>query len=86
MQAEAAALRQEVEDKLARAKKNNDLTAALLDVTEPRETRTFERGDQGVMMAVAQPSVDEQFANAFRRWGVDLDRDPPEEMLYSSRG
>ena len=78
---EAQALRQEVEDTLAAAKKHADLTAALLDVSEPRETKTYLRDDKGVMMTLAQPSSDEQFAAAFRRWGADVDRLPPAQLL-----
>jgi tetratricopeptide (TPR) repeat protein/serine/threonine protein kinase len=76
---EVAEARAEVEARLARAEKNRALLAALLDVAAPREVGAFERSDQGVMVALAQPSLDEQFAAAFRRWGLDLDRDPEGE-------
>ena len=66
---EAAALRQQAADALATARKDNDLAAALLDVAAPREAGSYQRGEGGGMMALAQPSLDEQFAAAFRRWG-----------------
>jgi serine/threonine-protein kinase len=79
--AEAAALRQDVLAVLGRAKKNAELTTALLDVMVPRETRTYQRGEGGMMEARTQPSVDEQFAAAFRRWGTAIDLTPPQEIL-----
>jgi len=81
IRAEAVELRREVETKLGQAKKNVALTAAVLDVTEPREVRGYQRQEDGHLEILVQPSVNEQFVAAFRRWGVDLDGDAPREVL-----
>src|SRR5262249_60104555 len=52
------------------------LMPALLNVTEPRETKAYQRDEAGLVLALAEPSADEQFAAAFRRWGVDVDQEP----------
>src|SRR5262249_27733318 len=69
----------------ARAEKGRALLVALLDVSAPRETRAYARGDQGRMTAVAQPSVDEQYAAAFRRWGLDVDGTAEEDVVARLR-
>jgi Flp pilus assembly protein TadD/serine/threonine protein kinase len=71
----------EVETKTAQAKKNQLLMADLLDVTEPRETKAYRKGESGQVMELAQLSADEQFAAAFRRWGVDVDGEPAEQVV-----
>jgi serine/threonine-protein kinase len=64
-------LQGEVRARLVDAEKNRSLLAALLDVTGPRETRTYARDEGGMMVAIALPSADEQFGAAFHRWGLD---------------
>jgi tetratricopeptide (TPR) repeat protein len=86
VRAEAAVLRQHVKDTLNQAQQNSELQTALLDVSKPRETRIYERGAEGVLLVMARPSVDEQFAAAFRRWGVDLDHEPPGEVIARFQG
>jgi serine/threonine-protein kinase len=83
LQEEAAALYGEAQKKLQQAKKNADLLAGLLNVTAPRETSQYVRGESGTMMALAESSVEEQFVQAFRRWDtdVDLDRTPLETLV-----
>jgi serine/threonine-protein kinase len=83
VQQEAARLQEEIKTRISAAQKNRALLAALLDVIQPRETQTYEKGEKGVMMAVALPSAEEQFASAFRRWnaGLDLDRTPLEKVV-----
>jgi tetratricopeptide (TPR) repeat protein len=89
---QVAAFQREVEQRLRRAQKNRDLLVALLDVAFPHETSVYVADDRGRMMVLAQPGVDEQYAAAFRRWGLDLDagaetkvvarlRDEPEPVL-----
>ncbi|MHB1424754.1 MAG: serine/threonine-protein kinase [Gemmataceae bacterium] len=51
----------EVQQRFGRVEKNDDLLSALLDIATPRETQT-------------ERSTDEQYAAAFRRWGLDVDR------------
>lgn len=70
---EAEALREDAALRLERAKKNQALMEAILDVLDPQETRAYGR-DGGVRVLVpAGPSVDAQYAAAFRRWGLDVD-------------
>jgi tetratricopeptide (TPR) repeat protein/tRNA A-37 threonylcarbamoyl transferase component Bud32 len=81
VRAAAAALLEEVQVKAAQAENNQRLLAALLDVTEPRETDVYQKDPSGRVMASAQPGTDEQFAAAFRRWGVDVDGEPVEQVV-----
>jgi serine/threonine-protein kinase len=78
---EAAAFREEAEGRLGRAQKTRALLVALLDVSAPREARAYPGDGSGRVMALAQPNVDEQYAAAFRRWGLDVDHTPEAEAL-----
>jgi tetratricopeptide (TPR) repeat protein/tRNA A-37 threonylcarbamoyl transferase component Bud32 len=55
------------------ATKDRRLLARLLEARGPREGPKYSRDDQGTMMALAEPTVEEQFASAFRDWGLDVD-------------
>ena len=73
-------MRQKAEDSVARfqqeeeaARKDRELLAALLDVHAPREGPKYQSDARREMTALAEPTADEQFAAAFRRWGVDVD-------------
>jgi tetratricopeptide (TPR) repeat protein/tRNA A-37 threonylcarbamoyl transferase component Bud32 len=71
-QAERA--RKEAREREARAERNRALLRDLLDVAAPREFHTYTSDERGVMAALAEPSVDEQYAAAFQRWGsLNLD-------------
>ena len=70
---QAAALRTDAEERRRRAETNRALLASLLDVSAPRETRAYASDEGGQMLTLAQPSVDEQYAAAFRRWGLEVD-------------
>jgi serine/threonine-protein kinase len=72
--AAAEVLRQEVEARLARAERNRALLLALLDIAARHETGVYQDDGSGAVMALAEPSVEEQYAAAFRRWGLDVDR------------
>jgi serine/threonine-protein kinase len=85
VQQEAAAFRAEAEARLGRAEKNRALLAALLDVAAPREARAYASDESGRLVAQAQPSVEEQYAAAFRRWGLDVDGTPEAEVLARLR-
>jgi serine/threonine-protein kinase len=66
--------RQEAKQREARAERNRALLRDLLDVSVPREVRAFTSDERGVTAALAEPSVDEQYAAAFQRWGgVNID-------------
>src|SRR5205085_1100423 len=73
---QAATFQAQVEQRLKRATRNQALLRALLDVSVPQETSSYATDKAGRVMALAQPSMDEQYAAAFRRWGLDIDRTP----------
>src|SRR5260370_40235170 len=66
--------------RVERAKKNRALLEAMVDVAAPQETETSAREDAGGMWVLAQPRVDGQYAGAFRRWGLDVDRTAEAEV------
>src|SRR5207253_9747125 len=70
---EAEAFREDAGGRLRRAQKNRALLEAVLDVSAPQATKLYARDEAGRMLVLAQPSVDEQYAAAFRRWGLDVD-------------
>src|SRR5262249_45523559 len=80
---EAATLREEVQTKAEQARKDAALFTPLLDISDQLETKRYERTEAGLAAPITEPSVEEQFAAAFRRWGsnLDLDRAAPEEVL-----
>ena len=61
------------------ARKDRDLRSALLELRGPREGPKYQSDAKGLMMALAEPTADEQFAAAFRRWGLDVDKADPSE-------
>jgi tetratricopeptide (TPR) repeat protein len=73
VQQKVEAFREDTAVRLERAQKNRALLEAIMDVSAPHETKTYTRDEAGRMAVVAQPSVDEQYAAAFRRWGLDVD-------------
>jgi tetratricopeptide (TPR) repeat protein len=70
------------------AKRDSKLLVALLEVRGPREGPTFHRDDNGFMVALAEPSADEQFKLAFREWDPTFDVDAvlPEEAVSRLKG
>jgi len=78
---EVEAVREEIEDKIKTTERNGILLRALIEVREPRETPRYVTDGTGQMVALAEPSLEEQFTAAFRRWGVNLDSDSREEVL-----
>jgi hypothetical protein len=85
VQQEALAFQKQAEATIQRARKNRALLDALLDVALPQETRAYKEGGSGTMVALAQPSADDQYAAAFRRWGLDLDRPAEAEVVARLR-
>src|SRR5262249_44471471 len=69
VQQEAEAFREDAAVRLERARKNRALMEAVLDVSAPGEIWTPSRDEVDPRMVLAQPSADEQYADAFRRWG-----------------
>jgi serine/threonine-protein kinase len=74
VQQEAEAFREDATRRLDRAQKNRALLEAILDVSAPQETSAYHRDEASRMLVLAQPNVDEQYAAAFLRWGLDVDR------------
>jgi serine/threonine-protein kinase len=63
------------------ATKDHRLLARLLEVRGPREGPMYTRDEKDKLMVLAEPTADEQFASAFRDWGVDVDAVPAEETV-----
>jgi hypothetical protein len=57
----------------------------LLDVSTPPDTRFSKAVESGPPTVLAQPSVDEQYAAAFRRWGLDVDSTAESEVVARLR-
>jgi serine/threonine-protein kinase len=84
---EAETLASRVKAKQDQARKNNELLDALLDIRPPHVTRQEERDKSVRPVASAEPTVEEQFVAAFRRWGVpDIERIPLEEFIAKLEG
>src|SRR5262249_35597774 len=61
------------------AERDRRLLTALLEVHGPREGASYRMEDTAYGAALAGPSADEQFAEAFRTWGLDVDATPTAE-------
>jgi serine/threonine-protein kinase len=64
-----------------RAARNRALLDDLLNVWFPQETVAHVSDDRGQLQARARPSVDSQYAEAFQRWGLDIDGTPESEVI-----
>jgi serine/threonine-protein kinase len=78
---EAETFRVDADERLSRAKKNDTLREAVLDVTTSQEAGIYTRDEAGLKATPASPSVDEQYATAFRRWGVDVNGTAEAEVV-----
>ena len=81
IQGEIDALENRRQTEFATANKGRRLLIACLEVRQPREVNRYEKNDSGLMSALAEPSVDEQFALAFRAWDTEFDVAKPNEAL-----
>jgi tetratricopeptide (TPR) repeat protein len=81
---QVATFRTEATERLEREKKNRDLLTALVDIATPHETKTY-TDRSGQMMALAEPSVEEQYSAAFRRRWPDVDIDKHAESAVVAR-
>jgi len=75
-----------LEEEERAGEKDHRLQTQLLDVHGPREGPGYLRDDKGQMVALAQPGADEQFARAFRDWGLDVDATPTTEAAARLKG
>jgi eukaryotic-like serine/threonine-protein kinase len=82
---EAEAFRTDAVERLGRAKKNRALLDAVLDVSAPQETGSNTPDNAGLLRVLNLPSADEQYAAAFRRWGLDMDRTAEAEVVERLR-
>jgi tetratricopeptide (TPR) repeat protein len=83
---QVAALQTETQERLDRAKENQKFLSALLDIAIPHETKTYrETGSGELVMAIAEPSVEEQFAAAFRRRWPDVEVDKQAAAKVAAR-
>jgi tetratricopeptide (TPR) repeat protein len=72
---EAEELVEQIEQEEAAAQRDRRLLAALLEVRGPREGPRYRSDDKGLMVELAELSVDEQFAAAFREWDATFNVD-----------
>jgi serine/threonine-protein kinase len=85
VQQEAEAFRDEAAGRLDRTEKDRALLEAVQDVSAPQETGAYTSDGAGGITVLAQPSLDEQYAGAFRRWGLDVDETAESEVVARLR-
>ena len=78
---EAEALREDAGARLGRAQNTRGLLDALLEVLHLPESRTYVHAEAGQSIVLPQRSSDDQYADAFRRWGLDMDGTPEAEVV-----
>jgi serine/threonine-protein kinase len=82
VQERARALHDEVAERLSRWQRNRKLLDALLDVAGPQqEKRGYTTDGSGVMAAEDRKSIEAQYADAFRDWGLDVDQVEEKEVV-----
>jgi Flp pilus assembly protein TadD len=81
MRREAAELLELITDEAAAADRDRRLLLDLMEVRGPREGPNYQKDERGLLVALAEPSAEEQFAAAFRAWDPSFDVDvlPAEE-------
>jgi Flp pilus assembly protein TadD len=84
VQQEAVTLQMDAVGRLGRATKNNALLDAVMDVWAPQKTSDFVYEEAGGVM-LAPPSLHEQYAAAFRQWGLDFDAMAEAEVVERLR-
>jgi serine/threonine-protein kinase len=72
---QAAALARSLEKEVRATERDLKLLAALLAVRGPHEGPKYRAGDKGFLVALAEPSADEQFQAAFHEWDATFDVD-----------
>jgi tetratricopeptide (TPR) repeat protein len=86
VQRQAEQLLGELQAEAEAAAKDRRLLARLLEARGPREGPKYSRDDKGMLMALAEPTAEEQFASAFRDWGLDVDATPTAEATERLKG
>jgi tetratricopeptide (TPR) repeat protein len=82
---QVAEFQEDVQKRLERAKKNETLLRDFLDIAMPHETKTYKADESGLMMVLAEPSMEEQYAASFRRRWPDIDVDRQEASTVAMR-
>ena len=79
---QAADLLAQMSQQVEAADKDRKLLAALLEVRKPQEVGRYRRDNKGSVIAVPEPSIEEQFRSAFRTWDAtfDVDAVEPKEL------
>jgi serine/threonine-protein kinase len=77
----ATALARQIDQEQSAAQRDQRLLTELLEVRGPREGPRFKVDERGLVLQLAEPSADEQFVAAFRRWGLDVDATPRASAL-----
>jgi serine/threonine-protein kinase len=72
---QAAALVAEIDQQHEAAKRDQKLLAAALEVRRPQERTRYSTDDRGLALVLAEPSVEDQFQDAFRKWDLTFDID-----------
>jgi Flp pilus assembly protein TadD len=83
---EAAERLQEASRAADQGAKNRDLLTAWLDVFQPQEAPTYRPDGSGRVVALPLPSPDQQFGEALRKWGLDIDRVSAAEAVARFKG
>jgi serine/threonine-protein kinase len=78
---EATVFRTDAGERLEQAKRICALLEDVLDVPASGEISPNRQDTRGPLMAMSRPSADEQYAAAFRRWGLDVDRTAEAEVV-----
>jgi serine/threonine-protein kinase len=81
VQQEAEAFQEDAAGRLERAQKNRALLEAVLDISVPQDSWAPSSNQGNAPLVLVQPSADEQYANAFRRWGLDVDSAAETEVV-----
>jgi serine/threonine-protein kinase len=88
----SAAVRERAEHVLAAAERDvkemhrdQELLTRLLDVSQPRETAAYRLNEKGNPERLVHRTEEEQFAEAFRAWGLDVDQAPERDALARFR-
>jgi serine/threonine-protein kinase len=84
-QQEAEGFLADAAGRLERARRNRELRDAVLDVSAPRDAGVRTRDGMGRVLLLPQPDPDEQYAAAFRRWGLDVDHTAEAEVVARLR-
>jgi serine/threonine-protein kinase len=78
---EAEAFREDANGRLERAEKDRALVEDVQDVSVPLEPFVYGQDTMSWPRVLDQPGADEQYAAAFRRWGLDVDGTPEAEVV-----